>query len=124
MTTSTQARANRAKGIRYERAVSSWLTLLGIPSTRTSTGRRQDDGDLSNTLGLYVECKDVGRLNLAGWLDEARARARDAGSTAVVFVKRRGRAHVGESYAVLAAADLLALLGVTEPTTTRKEHHP
>lgn len=116
MTASTQGKANRAKGIRHERAVSSWLALLGIPSTRTSTGRRQDEGDLSNDLGLYIECKDVGRLNLAGWLDEARKRARDAGSTAVVVVKRRGRGHPAESYAVLQLGDLLSLLGVTDPS--------
>lgn len=117
MTASTQGKANRAKGIRHERAVSSWLALLGIPSTRTSTGRRQDDGDLSNDLGLYIECKDVGRLDLAGWLDQARTRAAEAGSTAVVLVKRRGRSHPAESYAVLAAGDLLRLLGIHEESS-------
>jgi hypothetical protein len=52
-----------------------------------------DRGDLVGLDGWAVECKDVGRIDLAGWVDEASAEAVNVGGDAlpVVVAKRRGR---------------------------------
>jgi hypothetical protein len=109
----TSGAASRRKGADFERAIAAHLRRLNIPSTRTSNGRRQDDGDLTNTLGLHIECKNQQRLDLAGWMAQARADA-GHGRVPVLIVKRRNVAHAGRQWAVLELGDLLHLLGVTD----------
>lgn len=128
MTTSTQGRASRRKGATFERAIVAYLRRLGIPADRTSNGRAQaGHGDIDGLPALHLEVKNQTRLDLAGWVDQARHDAAGTGRTPVVVVKRRGVLKPGASYVVLELGPFLALLGVTEPSpptgaeTTPKE---
>lgn len=120
MTSSQQGRASRRKGATFERAIVAYLRRLGVPADRTSNGRAQaGHGDVHALPELLVECKSQARLDLAGWVDQARADAAGTGRTPVVIVKRRGVLKPGASYAVLELGPFLALLGVQEPPADR-----
>ena len=87
---------NRAKqkGTRWESAVRDYLAdRLGVRVERLPAGSRHDRGDLAGVEGMCVECKDVGRLDLAGWCDEATVEAANVGdgTLPVVVAKRRGK---------------------------------
>lgn len=106
MTAST-GRANRRRGITYERAVVAYLRARGVPADRTPTGRHVDGGDVDGLPGWLVEVKNHARLDLAGWLDLAATKAARSGRRPLLVVKRRGVADPGEHYAVLRLTDLL-----------------
>lgn len=74
-----------------------------IGSVRTTTGER-----------LVIECKDVAKLNLAGWVTEAEVeRGNDDAAVGVVVHKRRGfgSKNMGGTYVTMTLADLAVLLG-------------
>ncbi len=94
---------NKAKGSRWEAAVRDYLAdKLGLRLERIPAGAANDRGDISGLPNLCVECKDVAKLDFAGWVDEARAEAENVGPGVlpVVVVKRR-RKGVNEAYAVM-----------------------
>lgn len=77
---------------------------------------RGDIGGVRTPLGerLVVECKDVARLDLPGWLREAEVeRGNDDAAVGVVVHKRRGKglAQMGEQYVTMSLADFAVLLG-------------
>jgi len=75
------------------------------------------DGDRGDIAGLYspfgkvvVECKNVARLDLAGWVEEARIEAGNADAIAgVVLHKRRGKGKFLDQYVTMTVRDLLAI---------------
>jgi hypothetical protein len=95
--------APKAKGSRFEVAVVNWLRDNGYPqAARTLAGASEDRGDISGVGHCVLECKCAARIDLAGWLAEARLEAENAGLPRfAVIAKRRGIADVAESYAVL-----------------------
>ena len=63
---------------------------------------------------LVLECKDVAKLNLAGWVAEAEVeRGNDDAVAGVVVHKRRGYGpkNMGGTYVTMTLADLAVLLG-------------
>ncbi len=106
----------RKAGARFEREVADFLaTALGDPSIdrRVKTGAR-DRGDVANVrangLRAVVECKDVARTDLAGWLGEAEAeRANDGADVGVVIHKRRGVSDPGEQYVTMTLRTFAAM---------------
>ena len=103
--------SSRRRGNTYETAVAAWLRDHGWQAitTRDARGGTQGGSDLITDLPVTVECKAQKTFDLAGWLDQAVHDA--AGDRASLWVKRRGKADVGESYVVMRAADFVALLG-------------
>ncbi len=93
----------RRKGSQFERSVVSYLRGAGFPqAARTLAGASEDRGDVSGVDHCVLELKCAARLDLAGWLTEARLEAENAGLPRfAVIAKRRGIADVAESYAVL-----------------------
>jgi hypothetical protein len=91
------------KGSTYERSVVSYLRLAGFPqAARTLAGASEDRGDISGVANCVLECKCAARIDLAGWLTEARLEAEHAALPRfAVVAKRRGVADVAESYAVM-----------------------
>lgn len=76
-----------------------------ITGIRTVTGER-----------VVIECKDVTKLNLSGWVNEADIeRGNDDAAVGVVVHKRRGVGPktMGDTYVTMTLRDLAALLGGT-----------
>ena len=62
--------------------------------------RCEDRGDIQGVGNCALECKCAARIDLAGWMAEARREAENAGLPRfAVVAKRRGIADVAESYA-------------------------
>ncbi|MFZ2055930.1 MAG: hypothetical protein WAV54_00785 [Acidimicrobiales bacterium] len=99
----TGGRSPKVKGSTFERSVVSYLREVGFPqAARTLAGASEDRGDISGVGHCVLECKCSARIDLAGWLTEARLEACNAGLPRfAVIAKRRGVADVAESYAVL-----------------------
>jgi len=80
-----------------------------IGGVRTVTGER-----------VVVECKDVRKLNLSGWVDEAEVeRGNDDAAVGVVAHKRLrfGAKNMGGTYVTMTLADFAVLLGGTREET-------
>ena len=103
--------ANHEKGKAFERDVVGVLRDNGHPYAERvpGLGRHRDDGDV-NLVGFHVECKNRARLELARWMDEARAEAdaRPSWPIPVVVFKRRGAA-AERAYVVLELHDFARL---------------
>ena len=83
---------------------------------RFGSSDRGDIGGVRTTIGerVVVECKDVAKLNLAGWVAEAEVeRGNDDAAVGVVVHKRRGfgSKNMGGTYVTMTLADLAVLLG-------------
>lgn len=109
---------NRAKqrGTSWETACVDYLRANGFPSVeRRALAGALDKGDLAGLPGFAVECKDVAALNLAGWCDEARAEAKNAGAPwwCVIAKRRRAKGSTGsaaDAYVVMSLAVFADLL--------------
>jgi hypothetical protein len=86
---------------------------------RVKSGAK-DTGDIGGVRvhgqRVAIECKDVAKMNLAGWVAEADTeRVNDAALAGVVVHKRRGKGLPGDQYVTLTLDDLVALLTGTRP---------
>lgn len=117
MTTSSQGKRNRRTGKEYEVATAAWLRSKGFRAITSRDGRggAQGGSDIITDFPACIECKAHAKWDLAGWLDQAVEDA--AGDPASVWVKRRGKGDVGESYVVMRASDFVELVrGEGRPT--------
>ena len=111
----TSGRASRARGRRWQTAVRQWLETHGHTVHERPAGAVGDDLSVYiDGLALSIECKSQTRLDLAGWITQATTQA-PPGTIPVVVAKRRGKAAVGDAYAVMRCADLIRLLEGTTP---------
>ena len=103
--------AARRKGNSFECAVAAFLRDNGWRALTSRQARNgyQSGADLITDFPTTVEAKNRKQLDLAGWVDQAVDDA--AGDLASVWVKRRGRADVGESYVIMRACDFVSLVG-------------
>ena len=100
--------AERAKGNRAELAVVTFLRECGwnARSSRSAQGV-QGGEDILWDGPAAIEVKDHARLDLAGWVDQAR---RQAGSRpAVVWHKRRGKGSPAGWYVTMTGEDFVRL---------------
>lgn len=121
----------KAAGTRFERSIADCLAhhIDDRIDRRTKTGAkdRGDIGGLRISSAIYdqdqllhprvvIECKDVARLNLAGWVDEADTeRGNDDALVGLVVHKRRGNADPLDQYVTTTMRDLIALLTGARP---------
>lgn len=83
---------------------------------RFGSADRGDIGGVRSTTGerVVIECKDVAKLNLSGWVNEAEVeRGNDDAAVGVVVHKRRGYGPkaMGGQYVTMQLRDLAVLLG-------------
>jgi hypothetical protein len=81
----------RAKGTRWESRLLPHLQAVFPYAERAPLRGSQDRGDFVHTGNFAVEAKNCKAIDLAGWIDEARAEARRAGPgvwPVVVFPRR------------------------------------
>lgn len=113
--------AAKAAGSRFERLIADYLAahVSDVVDRRVKTGAG-DKGDIGGLRvhgqRVVVECKDVARTDLAGWVTEAEAeRVNDGALVGVVAHKRRGKGGAGEQYVTLTVDGLVALLTGVRP---------
>lgn len=115
-------RSARDAGARFERQIADYLAAaLDDDRVDRMVRRGADDrGDISGIRihgkPLAVECKNVSRLNLPEWVDEAHREAGNSDALAgVVIAKRHGVGDPASQWVVMEVRDLVALLtGVTQ----------
>ena len=109
----------RAKGTRLERAAADYLAaaLNDDRVDRMPLHGKGDRGDIAGVRTVMgervcVEVKNVTRMNLAGWVNEAVTEAGNADAdVAVVVHKRVGKGDPGEQYVTMRLRDFAVLLG-------------
>jgi hypothetical protein len=119
--TRTRATAKQA-GTSFERLVADYLAaeVDDRIDRRVKTGAA-DKGDIGGLRHhghrLVVECKNVAKMNLSGWVTEALTEARNDGALAGIVVhKRRGKGQAGDQYVTLTLGDLVKLLNANRIT--------
>lgn len=110
--------ASQAKGDRWERELAEHLRdRTGQPVHRLRPAGTLDVGDLHLATGagyVAIEAKSAARLELAGWCDEARQEAANAGLPGwAVVIRRRGQRDPGAAYVVLSLDEWLRQTGAT-----------
>lgn len=124
MSTATRARSRtsaRKAGAGFERTVADYLaaTVDDRIDRRVKMGAK-DRGDIAGVRlrgeRVAIECKNVARLNLAGWISEAEAaRGNDDAVAGLVVHKRHGVSDPAEQYVTMTLRDLAALMTGERP---------
>ena len=106
------------KGSRWRRAVHAWFEGAGFHAISRGIGYAGDDITVTvpldnvvrlNDIVLSIEAKDVARIDMPGWLAQARDNA-TAQQIPVVVAHRKGKTAVDDGYVILAGVDFLRLL--------------
>lgn len=113
----------KAAGTRFERSIADALAthVDDRIDRRVKTGAK-DRGDVGGVRAVgggrvVIECKDVARLALAGWVNEADLeRGNDDAIAGFVIHKRRGQGDPLDQYVTGTVRDLIALLTNERPT--------
>lgn len=112
---------NGAKGSSFERLIADCLAEHVDDRidrrVKTGTKDRGDIGGLRHMGGkVVVECKNVAKMNLAGWIGEAEVeRGNDDALVGMTIHKRRGKGQALDQYVTLTVRDLIALLTGERP---------
>ena len=99
----------RRRGAKAERDVAAYLRDQGWDAitTRAASGFQRGD-DIATNAPVSIEVKDHARLDLSGWITQARANAN--GRPAVVWHKRRGTSSPAGWYVTMLGEDLVKLM--------------
>jgi hypothetical protein len=111
----------KAAGSTFERKVADCLaaTVDDRIDRRVKTGAN-DKGDIGGLRHMggrvVIECKDVVKVNLSGWVTEAEVeRGNDDALAGVVVHKRRGKGNPLDQYVTTTMRDFIALLTGERP---------
>ncbi len=119
----TRSRASaRAAGTRFERTIADHLAahVDDRIDRRVKTGSK-DRGDIAGVRTfrnrrVVIECKDVTRIALAQWIDEAHTQAgNDDADVGIVVHKRHGIGAPGQQWVTMTVDDLVVLLNGYRP---------
>ena len=120
----------KAAGARFERAIADCLAALVDDriDRRVKTGNK-DRGDIAGLRHMggrvVLECKDVTKLAIGSWVNEAEVeRGNDDALAGLVIHKRRGVSDPLEQYVTGTVRDLVALLTGERPNPTTTEENP
>lgn len=117
---SRNRRSAKAAGSLFESQVAGFLAdaLDDDRIERRARNGSKDRGDLSGVRciagRLVVECKDVRKMDLSGWVNEAETeRGNDDAAVGVVAHKRSGfgAKNMGGTYVTMTLRDFAVLLG-------------
>lgn len=108
-------------GTAFESLIANCLgALVDDRIERRARSGSRDRGDIAGIrhMGgrIVLECKDVTKLNLAGWVTEAEVeRGNDGAIVGLVAHKRRGHGDPLDQYITGTVRDLIALLTGVRP---------
>jgi hypothetical protein len=102
--------ASKQKGTAWESAIVAYLNGAGFPVERRTQAGAHDKGDVAG-LPLVIEAKNCRATELAAWVDEAVAEARNARvPVGVVWHHRRGKASPADGFVTMSGAAFVELL--------------
>lgn len=115
----------RQAGSRFERAIADYLAEALNDDridrkVKTGSADRGDVGGL-RVLGnrIVIECKDVAKMSLGAWINEAEVEVgNDDAIAGLVIHKRRGHGQPGDQYVTCTVDDLIALITGARPGET------
>lgn len=115
----------KKSGAKFERDMADYLqeALDDDRIDRRVKNGAKDRGDIAGVRHMgervVIECKDYGgRLEPAAWVNEAHIEAgNDDALVGIVFAKRRGTTDPAKQWALMEAADVVALLNGVHPIT-------
>jgi hypothetical protein len=103
---------SKIRGTRWESQVRDYLVAAGFVGVeRRALDGNKDRGDLLGIPLWTLEAKDEARITLAGYMDEARAEAKNAGTPYFAAIVKRRRKGTGEAYAVMPLELLTRFMG-------------
>lgn len=117
---SRNRKSAKAAGSTFEKLVAGFLArvLRDERIERRAKSGAKDRGDITGVIAngnrVVIECKDVAKLNLAGWVKEADIeRGNDDAAIGVVVHKRVrfGASQMGGQYVTMTLTDFAVLLG-------------
>ena len=107
---------SKQKGTSFERLIADGLSehFDDDRIDRAPLRGNADRGDISGLRSPFgkiaVECKNVAKLDLAGWVTEAQAEAGNLDAIAgIVIHKRRGKGQFLDQYVTCTVRELLAI---------------
>lgn len=107
---------SRAKGTAFERLIADGLSaaLSDDRIDRAPLHGSNDRGDIAGVRSPFgrvaIECKNVARTDLAGWVGEAEVERGNADAIAGVAIhKRRGKGKFADQYVTMTVRDFVAL---------------
>lgn len=122
--TTRNHRSARSAGTSFETSIAGCLARwVDDRIERRARNGSKDRGDISGLRHgghrVVVECKNVRRFDLSGWLAEAELeRGNDDALVGLVIHKRIGKGQPLDQYVTLTVRDLVALLTGERPSET------
>lgn len=109
---------SKRKGTSFEVLIRDFLAANWDDRiVRVAQAGSKDLGDLANfRIGKHkiaIECKNVAKMNLSGWVREAQDEAQNIGGMAGVVIHKRPRHGLpADQYVTMTLADFLMICGV------------
>lgn len=102
----------KAKGTSWETRIVNYLVHCGSTNAeRRSLRGVADRGDIAGIIGVTIEAKNHGRVDMATFLDQVKAAMANAGtSIGFVWIKRRGRVGAEDGFVLMDGAIVVRLL--------------
>lgn len=112
-------------GTAWESAIITYLKEHGVlHAERRTLAGSGDRGDIAGIPGVVIEAKNVARMDLSGWLDEAeKERANDGAEFGVVWHKKKGKTSPGAAYVTMDGSSFVRLLGLAGFIPEQEESH-
>lgn len=118
-------RSAKAAGSRFERLIADYLDdrLYGLHVDRQVKTGACDSGDVSGVhlagRRIAIECKNVTRMDLPGWMREAHTEAGNIGAAAgVVIHKRHGNGKPGDQWVTMTVTDFATIVNLFNERNT------
>lgn len=105
---------SKQKGTKWETDCLELIKELYPEAVRSPAWGAEDRGDLYGTGQYTFECKAVKSHDLAGFIEEAKTEAQNAGTKfPVVFLKRRNKS-TSQGYAIMEIGSFIELMKKAE----------
>lgn len=118
-------RSAKAAGSRFERLIADHLNdrLYGLNVDRQVKTGARDSGDIAGVhlsgKRIAIECKNVTRMDLPRWTQEAHAEAGNIGGAAgVVIHKRHGNGKPEDQWVTMTVTDLVTIINLFNERNT------
>lgn len=118
-------RSAKAAGSRFERLIADYLNdrLYSLHVDRQVKTGACDSGDIAGVhvagKRIAIECKNVTRMDLPKWTQEAHTEAGNIGGAAGIVVhKRHGNGKPGDQWVTMTVADFVTIVNLSNERNT------
>lgn len=118
-------RSAKSAGSRFERLIADYLNdrLYGLNIDRQVKTGARDSGDIAGVhlagKRIAIECKNVTRMDLPKWVQEAHTEAGNiGGAVGVVIHKRHGNGKPEDQWVTMTVTDLVTIINLFNERNT------